>query len=71
VSESGIRVTLEFPDGSQKRTGLHRLPEPGERVETVDSGRRPVTLEVEEVILSTFPLNSESPSVARIRLRRS
>ena len=69
MSESGLRITLEFPDGSQKRTGLHRLPEAGERIETVDSERRPITLEVEEVILSTFPLNSESPSVARIRLR--
>lgn len=69
MSASGLRVTLEFPDGSHKRTGLHRLPEPGERVETVDSERRPITLEVEEVILCTFPLNSESPSVARIRLR--
>lgn len=45
------------------------MPEAGERIETVDSERRPITLEVEEVILSTFPLNSESPSVARIRLR--
>lgn len=69
MSDSGIRVTLEFPDGSQKRTGLYRLPEPGEEIETVDAAREPVTLQVEAVILLTFPLNKESPSVARIRLR--
>lgn len=69
MPDSGLRVTLEFPDGSQKRTGLHRLPEPGERIETVDSERQPIVLEVEEVVLCTFPLNAESPSVARIRLR--
>lgn len=69
MSDFGLRVTLEFPDGSTKRTGVYRLPEPGERLETVDRGRNMITYEVEEVVLSTFPLDAEGPSVARIRLR--